>query len=123
MDRLLELEPGQPPAMQPGPGRPTIVASMTQQEPGELLARPAQAVHRVEPCPYQIAHRLVSDIRNPYRGQFAGPVQLGRPAASRRSVLTRSPARFGISEGATTTHSCPRVDKRRWMPYPQGPAS
>ena len=24
---------------------------------------------------------------------------------------------------ATTTHSCPRVDKRRWMPYPQGPAS
>jgi hypothetical protein len=33
--------------------------------------------------------------------------------ASRRSVLTRSPARFGISEGATTTHSCPWPDKRR----------
>src|SRR6202022_1446621 len=30
-----------------------------------------------------------------------------RRAASRRSVLTRSPARCGISEGATTTHCWP----------------
>jgi hypothetical protein len=51
---------------------------MTQQEPGELLACPAQAVHRVEPCPYQIAHRLVPRIRNPHRRQLAGPVQLGQ---------------------------------------------
>src|SRR5712691_9750121 len=64
--------------MQPGPGRPAIVASLTQQKSGELLARPAPAVHRVEPCPYQIAHRLVAAIRNPHRGQFAGPVQLGQ---------------------------------------------
>ena len=78
MDRLFKLEPGQPAAMQLGPGWPPIVASLTQQEPGELLTSPAQAVHRAEPGPYQIAHRLVSDIRNPYRGQFAGPVQLGR---------------------------------------------
>jgi len=29
-------------------------------------------------------------------------------ATSRRSVLTQSPGRFGINEGATTTHSYPR---------------
>ncbi len=31
-------------------------------------------------------------------------------------ALTRSPARLGISEGATTTHSCPVADTWRWMP-------
>ena len=30
--------------------------------------------------------------------------------------LHRSPARFGISDGANTTHSCPAVDNCRWMP-------
>ena len=78
MDRLFEAKPGQPAAMQLGPSRPSIVASLAQQKPGELLAGPAQAVHRVEPGPYQIAHRLVPAIRNPHRGQFAGPVQLGQ---------------------------------------------
>jgi hypothetical protein len=78
MDRLLEAEPGQPAAMQLGSRRPSIVASLAQQKPGELLACPAQAVHRVEPCLYQIAHRLVPAIRNPNRGQFADPVQLGQ---------------------------------------------
>jgi hypothetical protein len=41
---------------------------------------------------------------------------LARLAASRRSVLTRSPARLGISEGATTTHSCSVAVIWRWMP-------
>ena len=54
------------------------MASLAQQKPGELLAGPAQAVHRVEPCPYQIAHRLVPTVRNPHRGQLASPVQLGQ---------------------------------------------
>jgi hypothetical protein len=51
MDRVLELETGQPAAMQLGPGRPAIVASLAQQKTGELLTHAAQAVHRVEPGP------------------------------------------------------------------------
>ena len=27
-----------------------------------------------------------------------------------------SPGRFGIRDGATTTHSCPLADNWRWMP-------
>jgi hypothetical protein len=33
---------------------------------------------------------------------------LASTTASRRSVLTRSPALKGISDGATTTQSCPQ---------------
>ena len=33
--------------------------------------------------------------------------------ASRRSVLTRSPAFIGISDGATTTQSCPKPVSKR----------
>lgn len=77
MHRLFELETRQPTAMQLGPGRPAIVVSLAQQKPGELLARPPQAVHRVEPCPHQIAHCLVPGIGNPHRGQLARTVQLG----------------------------------------------
>ena len=78
MHRLLELETRQPAAMQLGPGRPAVVAPLAQQKSGELLARPAQAVHRVEPRAHQIAHRLVPGIGNPHRRQLARPVQLGQ---------------------------------------------
>jgi hypothetical protein len=54
------------------------MASLAQQKSGELLARSAQAVHGVEPCPNQITNRLVPGIRNPYRGQFAGSVKFGQ---------------------------------------------
>jgi len=37
----------------------------------------------------------------------------GRSKRSRRSFLRRSPGRFGISDGATTSHACPhRVSAR-----------
>jgi hypothetical protein len=75
MDRLVELEPRQPAAMQLGPGRPAIVAPLAQQKSGELLARPAQAVNRIEPRPHQIAHRLVLGIWNPHRRQLACTVE------------------------------------------------
>jgi hypothetical protein len=78
MDHLLELETGQPAAVQLGPGRPAIVASLAQEKSGKLLARPAQAMYGVEPCPRQIAHRLVPSIRNPHRRQLACPVQSGQ---------------------------------------------
>ena len=75
MHRLLELEPRQPAAMQLGPSRPPVMAALPQQEPRELLACPAQRMHRIETRAHQIAHRLVPGIRNPHRRQLAGPVQ------------------------------------------------
>lgn len=63
---------------------------------GALLAAPTPP----SPCSHQIAHRLVGGIRDPDRRQFASAMFLG---ASRRSVLTRSPALVRISQGATTT--------------------
>ena len=65
---------------------------------------PAQAKHRVEPGPNQIAHRLMSDIRNPHRGQLADPVQLGQAGAIGPIGLDQIPRLHRISEGATTMH-------------------
>jgi len=78
MHRLLELETRQPPAMQLSPCRAPVMAALAQQKPRELLTRTAQGPHRVEAGPYQVAHRLMSGIGNPYRRQLAGPVQLGQ---------------------------------------------
>ena len=54
------------------------MAALPQQETRKLLARPAQAVHRVEPRTDKIAHRLVPGIRNPHRRQLARSVELGQ---------------------------------------------
>src|ERR1700746_3162095 len=51
-------------------------------------------------CPGSGTHTAVS---SPARCSRA------RLDASRRSVLTRSPTRFRISDGATTTQACPRA--------------
>jgi hypothetical protein len=59
--------------------------------------------------PDQIPHSLMGRIRNPNGGQFDGAGSFASITASRRSVLIRSPAFIGISEGATTTHSWPRA--------------
>jgi hypothetical protein len=60
----------------------------TMSAAGELLVRPAQAMHRVEPRAHQVAHRLVPGIGHPHHRQLARPVQLGQaggvpPALSR----------------------------------------
>ena len=65
-------------------------------------SRRARTRSRIASCPASGTHTAVS---SPARCSRA------RLAASRRSVLTRSPARFGISEGATTMRSCPCADK------------
>jgi len=62
MHRLLELETREPAAMQLGPSRPPVMAPLAQQEPREVLTRPAQCMHRVETGARQIAHRFVSVI-------------------------------------------------------------
>ena len=48
---------------------------MTQQEPGELLACPAQGMHRIKTGAHQVADRLMSGVRDPYRRQLTRPIQ------------------------------------------------
>src|SRR6202162_2190200 len=43
--------------------------------------------------------------------------------ASRRSVLTRSPALVGTNVGATTSHGTPSAVSCQYTTYPVGPAS
>jgi len=43
--------------------------------------------------------------------------------ASRRSVFTRSPARTGMSDGATTSQTIPMPVSSRCSSKPHGPAS
>ncbi len=50
----------------------------TQQEAGQLLARPAQGAHRRRAGQHQVAHGLVVGVGNPDRRQLAGTSQLGQ---------------------------------------------
>jgi hypothetical protein len=75
MHRLFKAQTCEPPAMQLGPGRPPVMATLAQQKPRELLAGPAQRMHRVETCPHQIADRLMRRIRNPHSAQLSRPMQ------------------------------------------------
>jgi hypothetical protein len=75
-----------------------------------LLARSAQRMHRVETGAHQIAHRLMLGIRNPHRRQLTRPMQPRQTGRIPPIGLNPAPARFGISDGATTTHSCPSAD-------------
>jgi hypothetical protein len=61
--------------MQLGPSRPPVMAPLAQQEARELLARPAQCMHRIETGAHQIAHRFVPGVRHPYCRQLARPMQ------------------------------------------------
>src|SRR6516164_3905526 len=61
--------------MQLGPGRSPVMAALAQQKARKLLARPAHGMHRIETGAHQVAHRLMSGVRDPYRRQLARPIQ------------------------------------------------
>src|ERR1700682_3329012 len=77
MHRLLESETGQPAPVHQRPGWSVVMMAMPQQEPGQLLASRTQGAHSRQTRTHEIADRLMCLIRNPDRGQFTGPVQLG----------------------------------------------
>ena len=119
MHRLVELEPASGDATWPRPdghsipGTTKIRRARAKEEASPALARPTQAMHRVEPRTRQDRASPRAGHRNPHRRPLAGPVQRGQAGSIRRSVLTRSPAPFWISQGAITTYSCPGADNRR----------
>ena len=51
---------------------------MAQQKRRQLLTGLTQTADRRQTGAHEIADRLMSRIRNPDRGQFAGPMQLGQ---------------------------------------------
>ena len=81
--------------------------AVAQQEAGQLLARLTQGAHRRQTRTHEIADRLMGLIRNPDRGQFTGPVQLGEVDRIPPVGLDPLAGFRGINDGATTTHSCP----------------
>ena len=113
MPRLSELETGQPATVQLGPCRPPVMAGLAQQEPGKLLACPAQAVHRIKPRPHQIAHRLVLGIRYPHRRQLAGPMQLGQAAGIAPVGLDPVARSLRDQRGSDHDALVPWLDSRR----------
>src|SRR5450432_3685659 len=94
-----------------------------QQQRQNLLAFGFEVVDRSLACPHQIPHRLVPFTRTQTAVSSPARNSLARLSASRRLVFTRSPGFFGISDGATTTHSWPRALICLYSPYPVGPAS
>jgi hypothetical protein len=51
------------------------MAALAQQKARELLPGPAQRMHGIKTCSYQITHCFVPGIRNPHRGELARPMQ------------------------------------------------
>ncbi len=66
-------------------------------------AGPAQVVAAA----HQITQTLLLGLGGPNERELARAVELRELPASRRSVLTRSPGRTGISDGATMSHATP----------------
>ena len=100
---MLELLIGQPAPMRQRPMAASAVnPAVPQQEGKQLLAFAAKVVRRRLARPHKIAHRLMRLVWRPYACQLAGPCNRANVTASRRFVLIRSPARFGIRAGATT---------------------
>ena len=117
MHRLLELQTGQPAPVHQRPGRPVVVMAVAQQEAGQLLARLTQGAHRRQTRTHEIADRLMRLIRNPDRGQFTGPMQLGK--VDRIPPVGLDPRHRACAGSATERRrrirALPRVSCR-WMP-------
>ena len=64
-----------------------------------------EIAHGIFACPAQVADGLILDFRDIHHGEVPERASLANCMASRWSVLTRSPAFLGISEGATTQQS------------------
>ena len=80
---------------------------MTQEKARELLTGLTQTADGRKTCAYEIADRLVSWIRNPDSGQFSGAMQHGEVDRIPPVGLDPISRLAGISDGATTTQSCP----------------
>ena len=98
-------------------------APMAEEEFREPVARPEQIRPDVLTAAQQVAGGFLLLGRDVNRRQRPGAKQHRELAASRRSVLIRSPARRGISAGAITSQGMPWPIRARCSSKPHGPAS
>ena len=75
---------------------------MPQQEGFETQLGRLQIPQGIFTRPTQVAEGFIVDGGDIDRGEVSERMSLASCMASRRSVLTRSPAFLGINEGATT---------------------
>jgi hypothetical protein len=115
---------GEPPEMGRAPGGPAGVAAIVSEQAGlEAKLGVLEIAEGICTGPSAITNGFIfnlgteTPVRSPERASLASCT------ASRRSVLTRSPAFLGISDGATTQQSWPCFVRYRESQEPQGPAS
>ena len=105
---VIELLTREPAPMRQRPMAAAAVnPTVPQQEGKKLLSLSPKIVSRRLTSARKIPDRLVSRIGRPDPGQFTGTVQTRQRNRIPTFVLIRSPARFGISAGATTKQSYP----------------
>ena len=96
----------------------------------KILALYARGWFRAANRAPRMSSRALSRSRSPSSSGVGGDTNRNIPArykptsffASRRSVFTRSPARTGINDGATTSHATPILVSSRHSANPPGPA-
>jgi hypothetical protein len=119
---MIELLAGEPAPMRQRPVAAAAVnPAMPEEEREKLLVLSSKVVRRGLASPRKIPDSLMSRIGRPDSRKLTRSIK--DAPAFRRLVLIRSPARFGISAGATTMQSCPSTCTWRQSPYPVGPAS
>ena len=115
--RMIEAHRGQPASIGQGPGANSAVDPvMAQQKALQMLPRLGQYPTAVARA--RTRSRIASCAASGIQIGVSSPARcsLASISASRRSVLTRSPAFIGISDGATTTQSCPYPVSKRCKP-------
>ena len=105
---VIELLTGEPAPMRQRPVAAAAVDPIVPEQEGKkLLALPPKIVSRGLTGANKVPDRFMSRIGRPDPCQLPARCRRASVTASRRFVLIRSPARFGISAGATTKQSCP----------------
>src|SRR5205085_10039559 len=124
-ERVIQTLARNPRTMGLGPGllAITIDPPVAQKLLGDAVACRGPGAAQVIAAAHQIAQPLGLRGRCRHEGELAARNSRTSFFASRRSVFTRSPARTGTSDGATTSHATPIPDSSRSRSNPPGPAS
>ena len=96
----------EPPEVGRAPIGPAGIADIVSQQEGfETKLGVFEIAEGIFTRPGQVANGFIFDFGDIDRGEITRAREPGQLQASRRSVLTRSPAFLGIKEGATTQQS------------------
>ena len=80
--------------------------------------------HRIFTGTHQVPHGFIAQVGHTHCRQFTGTRQARQhQRVASVGLLTRSPGRRGIDDGANTVQSMPCAARCRAMTNPQGPAS